>query len=510
MEPPEAGDNRDVTIPTENPHTLFNPTMKTMTGKVKYTDFKYIFMALMAILLSGCRENDDFSSGSAAEMLFTISGRSMSATRGSGIPEDDASPSELINSWWVAFANASDKKIVAFASDSRGGVWQDSFSLELTPGLYDIVAFANVVPTHASSDSYTFTASSGSSLTFTKGEVLPSGLESLTWDAPDDPLLDTDGEALWPSGHLIPMTGLQRNVRLSAQAGYPTFIEVVRQVAKIEVLLGNTTGRSITVREMTIGAMQNGPVNLFPTYSLLGDHPDLPRGLQPFTVRKTFGTNGLTLDANSGDAGADSFSGKRVVMYLPESWAEHPTGHYPIAFTIDYRPGSNSLPGVSGAQVTALLSGLEYVNRNDHVVIPVNFSDYIVKINTIYYPPIGGYPAIVEQMDNGEYYITFASSGKFVMTPLVYPASGGEALTPDQLDIIDVSVLSGSEIFSKAPAYDANADQIIGVIADGNYDTPAEAKIKIRFKVKRTDSPALDLEYSRLVTIIRKSPVSTR
>lgn len=271
------------------------------------------------------------------------------------------------------------------------------------------------------------------------------------------------------------MTGVLKNVVLSGKTGDSFTIEVVRLWAKMCFEFTTNASHPVTVKSISMTPALTGAVNLLPDYGSLGKSPVLPAG----TICSQLDRN---VDINVGsEAVSETF-------YLLESTAEsHPTGCYPLTFGLEYADGTKST-------VSALAYQLAYINRNDFVTIPVLITDWTVNLEVLFYPPIGGYPAVVVRSEDDEFYAEFGSSGLFEIAVEVTDSYTGSKLAPDRFSV-SLSVDSGGDIFSQQPV--RSNGEIIGELAEGKTGTAV-----INLDISVTDD-AIRQTYKRKLYIIR-------
>ena len=227
-------------------------------------------------------------------------------------------------------------------------------------------------------------------------------------------------------------------------------------------------------------------VNLLPNYISIGENgvqgvaPVLPDGTVCTKLEKTF--TDLTINKSAG---------KDATFYLFESTAaNHPTKHYPLTFELKYGDGTTHT-------VEALAYQLPYINRNDYITIPVLITDWLVDISVQFYPPIGGYPAVITEKKDDEFFAKFGSGGKFVINPTV-TRSNGDIVAIKDLQIT-VTTEDNNSILKTQPTYDTKTAEIVGEIKDGVIGT---AVVNLAIKVKNGD---LEYTITRKFYIIREN-----
>lgn len=401
-----------------------------------------ILPVIMALLFGSCASDEPRPASENTTSTITI------RTRAPQVAADD---NELIRSWWMAFVDGSGvvRLVIERPSDRTDAVDYETFDFKIDKGVYTVYAFANI-------------PRGTSGIDFTVGSQAPD-LSAARWSA------------VGGSGDDIPMTGMLRNVALSGKTGDRFTIEVVRLWAKMCFEFTTNVPQPVTVRRISILPALTGSVSLLPDYESLGRAPVLPAG----TVCTQLDREVNLVVGN--DMADETF-------YLLESTAEsHPTGHYPLSFGLEYTDGRS-------LTVSALAYQLEYINRNDYVTIPVLITDRTVGLDVRFYPPIGGYPAVVVDSKGDEFYAKFGSSGLFEITVEVADNYTGSKIPSDRFSV-SLSVDSGGDIFSQQPV--RSNGEIIGELAEGKTGTAV-----INLDISVTDD-AIQQTYKRKLYIIR-------
>lgn len=414
-------------------------------------------IAALTITLGACSDNNDPQPepDTAGATIVINSRADNSSINNASTPSDN----ELINSWWMVFVDNQGivQLILERPSDKTNAVAKENVELSIPSGKYTIYAFANI-------DKADFQKT----LDISKGEAMPD-LSEKTWT--------TVGQI----GDNVPMTGKLENVTIDNSSNIQVEIEVVRLWAKLRFQFTTDTDKEIKVSKITMTSARNETgVTLLPDYTSLGKKPVLPEDVSCSTLELTL-TDGLTVT---------KALGAETTVYLLESTAEsHPTGHYPLSF--EYNDGS-------ARTAHALAYQLEYINRNDFITIPVLITDWSVDATVLFYPPIGGYPAVITEKKDEEFYVKFGSAGKFVIRPTITSADGTK-VTADKLSLT-LNTDDTDGILNTAPAYDDTTGEIIGVIASGKTGTAV-----VTLTIQITTDAAIMYQIVRKFYIIRQN-----
>lgn len=372
--------------------------------------------------------------------------------------QDDIAPAtdnELINTWWMVFVN--EENIVTLLlerpADKTEAVEREEFTFNIDAGTYTVYAFANIERGTIEDD-------------ITEGQPMPV-LPTL-WN-----------KEIGPIEPLVPMTGMHQ-ITFAEGKENSLKVEVVRLWAKLCFEFRTDMAQSIKIKKISMTPALTQAINLLPDYNSLGKAPVLPENTICSTLEKI---TDITV-TNDEKTALETF-------YLFESTAKnHPTGHYPLSFELQYNNGTTR-------KADALAYELEYINRNDFITIPVLITNWNVDVSVLFYPPIGGYPAIITDKKDDEFYAKFGSPGKFVIRPTVTSADG--TIVSNSNLKIELTTDDKDKILIQQPTYDDKTSEIIGEIKIGTTGT-AIVNLKITIKVNE----ALQQTITRKFYIIRQ------
>lgn len=413
--------------------------------------------AMCLFALAACEishwDSDFSKSSEPVHAKASILSRGVTGTRSTYV--EAFNDKELINTWWIAFVNTDDNVVTAILkrdSEMTDAVKSEDFVFEIKPGRYDVYSFANI--------------------TQAKVEELAGKTIEVDSDMPDMSNVLYNITSLIPNGTtegtvLIPMTGKKA---VDIEEGSVLEFEVIRMVGKLKFTFSNSSEQPITIKYLKFNPLNEGNVLLLPDYTTLTynaeTNPKLLSGIDT--------TFNFQLDYKAGTVLQGKAENKcDTCFYVRESLASaHPTGHFLIDVGVEYgSTGSETLYyGLSDDTFTG-------INRNDYVVIPLRFTDYKIDIIPNFYPPIGGYPAIVTANEQ-EFYCTFKTQGDFQIRPFVYDNQTGDAYTEYDVRITDVV---GDDIFNKKPYVDSTTGEITGELsaAEGKAYVSLEIEVKI-------------------------------
>lgn len=367
----------------------------------------------------------------------TTGGNDLSSTFGDPDPIHDT---EKIQSWTVLFINESDKTvkqtITHKTASNANPVEEETFEVNVPDGTYTILGFANMTPPNDTDAPYSFSK-------------------------------DFLNNTLTVGTSPVPMTGRRTDIVISNNKitsapegdhlGTKNEIEVIRIPAKVEIKLKNTSSQARTVKSVTFGMLNKGDVHLFPTYSILGSDGSAGKAPTILTGTESAPQTSESVEIKLGENGAGKGIAKdaveSTVFYVRESLASstHETGRFYVAVTF---AGAN---GTETTQHFAPTDELQWINRNDHIVIPIEFDDLLVDWDVLFYPPIGGHPALSEELYGGSNIYKFQTQGKFVIRPMIRNFDG----TP--VNVNNITLTAGTPtgdtgIFKTAPTVNASGE----------------------------------------------------
>lgn len=401
--------------------------------------------------------------------------------------DPNATDNELINSWWAVFVSSTNGKVYAKHGNSLSpAVEQDIVTFEIPQGTYRVYAFANITEEQLK-------AATGISFEMKKAAPAAETISSAVWDNAAISL------NRWASEALIPMTGY-KDVKVTNEENQSFSIEVVRMLAKMELTFNNLSKQEITVNSLIFSPYSHGNINLLPDYRSL-EHA--PVYTQLDKVDETlFSTPGFRLAGNEGTTTASDsrwfYLRECVVPEKTSVEGTEATGNDGLfKFTVNMRKGAHD-----ARDVVFYVDGFSYINRNDYIRIPVNFTDitdFDVKITPKFYPPIGGYPALwtEESYTQPVTTITFRTHGQFELSPELLLADDTKLVGPEYVRIESFTVTApGPEGFMTLEWRDR---EVVGQI----FDITGSAEVEFKIGARAVNSGTYQ-EFTRKVIIKRE------
>lgn len=417
----------------------------------------HTIIASLLLSATACSSDNSVSSEPSApeETAFKVSTRALE-----GDPTGfETLDNELLQSWWVAVVDPATRRVEAVKNrpSNNTAFTEEAFEMTVRQGVYDVYAFGNytALPQALQNELAAVTAGSTLDKTTFEGNV--------------------SFEATYPAGTLIPMSGVLRNVRIAGRVETPVTIEVVRMLAKLEFEFINSSTTSLSIGNLTLGLLRQGPVLRFPTFAAGSTDIAAPTIL-PGSEEQT-----PTLTFNPAIAPTAGNPVKHHFYVRETTAAPHLTGQFHISVPLsrDGKPASESLSAlIPGKDAT---SGIDAIRRNDYIQVPLRFTDWILRLEVNFYPPIGGLPAVVKEERNDEYYIKFGSSGAFEFIPYLRKFNETEyvALKTLATNVTITKVSDPNNIIKTDLTYNTASGEFLGEISDQVASGTAQFKITI-------------------------------
>ncbi len=367
-------------------------------------------------------------------------------SRAAGDTQPETLPNELINDWWVVFVDASGtvRCIVENSSQLDSPVERDEFTVDLPVGTYSLYAFANL----SKEQLYERTG-----IKFIIGEKAMPNPAAAVWD---DMANNPEKTAL------IPMSG---TTTIDFRNTQSFTVEVIRMLAKVRISVRNTSSAKLEVNRLSFGILNRGPVKLLPDYTALGSCPDIMESAKYEKEELTFDNMNVGLDPDEN---------MTHTFYVRESAAKwtHPAERYFVTFTVS-RPD-----GTTADEHYAITDNLQWIQRNDFIDIPIVISDMTIDWSVLFYPPIGGYPAVMTEAEGDSHFMTFGTSGKFRIRPEI--KEDNRIVPPADYDFEITKVDGNINIFTKLPSKNSATGEIIGELSSVTGTATLDCKVTVR------------------------------
>ncbi|WP_300741044.1 FimB/Mfa2 family fimbrial subunit [uncultured Duncaniella sp.] len=368
-------------------------------------------------------------------------------SRASGDTQPETLPNELINNWWVAFVDASGtvRSIVENSPQLASPVERDEFTVDLPVATYTLYAFANL----SKEQLYQRTG-----VKFVVGEKLVKEPSVAVWDNMTNNPEKTA---------LIPMSG---TTTIDFRNTQSFTVEVIRMLAKVRISVQNTSSAKLEVKRLSFGILNRGPVRLLPDYKALESCPDIMESAKNGKEELTFDNMNVSLGVNKS---------MTHTFYVRESAAKwtHPTGRYFVTFTVS-RPD-----GATADEHYAITDDLQWIQRNDFIDIPIVISDMTIDWSVLFYPPIGGYPAVMTEVEGDTHFMTFGTSGKFRIRPEI--KDNNRIVPPADYDFEITEINGDKKIFTNQPEKNTVTGEIIGELSSVTGTATLDCKVTVRY-----------------------------
>lgn len=423
----------------------------------------------------------EFEEGIPTEIGISISSHfnAMGTSRADGTPADPEDDNEKINDWFIVFADTKTNTVQKVITRSGAGiatknnpVEAETFRFVIPSGHYNVYAFANISETELNTVE---------GLSFTVGSGMSSDIEAKEW-----------GSELnnWDISKSIPMTGFLKNIEVKNTIEENFSIEVVRMVAKVEFRFSNPTDTDITITGVSFDPVTSSAVSLFPRNSKGIDYGHLGNGAYSPLAGASYAPLSITTQNWVVETGEEN---KPYSFYMKETISKMENDK---AFTVGIKVRHGD--GTAEQQQYNITKDIkDYINRNDWIVIPIMLSQYDVSAEAIFYPPIGGYPAVLSTTDpDGSQVFTFGTEGKFAIVPHVIDKMTGSHLAPIKYTISLGTIKDEDGIFSSAPIVTPTStslqDEITGTLSTAKGKATVELSVIIGTQT-----------YTRTIYIIR-------
>lgn len=417
--------------------------------------------AIMLLSLWACSSDDSVTPAPVNNSII-ISSRT----------EQTADDNELIHDYTVVFVNGASTvcAVVNRAETAVKGFDYEEFEVEINPGIYTIYAFANC---SALPDNIRDVLG-----TLSVGSPLPANFPELTAKL----------NAYYAPGSLIPMSGIMKGVTISGLPNSNLSVEVIRMLARIEFMFTNATSDPVEITGVSLLPVYCGDVSALPMFET-GSGKIARPVLLPGSVAEAV-EHKIGAELQGGQSNLASH------FYIRESVADqHPSGLFSMSVKVIRNDRAEE-------ELYALTPDLNVVRRNDYIQIPIVLTDYMLDVDTEFYPPIGGYPAVVVEHNNNEFYIRFGSSGRFIITPRVRNTSDGTFVSPSCIDIHIEAVDDPSGILDgdNDTKLQEQAGELLGTLASGT--ARGTARIELHITVNEPGKP-VSRTFKRNFYIVR-------
>lgn len=360
-------------------------------------------LVLLANVIFSCTgdyddiENSEDYTGTPVSVAVNIATKA-----NTGVYAAPVDPEDLIAKYRIAFAQTNGR-IVAIVDNTCAPTEKDPFEVRLSPGTYNVYAFANMDGNYLDE------------LGIIEGNNIPSNIKTLRYHVPGH---FSDGKLLAKEdlGGYIPMTGIcPQRIQITERVNQTFNVEVRRLFAKIQFDYTNKTKtkwelRSQSIHDLTVNATDGNGSILLMNYEEGRDQLSLLTPAPKATLSHTY-TTPLTLNAEGGEASQ--------TFYVLESEANSLTNCFMMEFNVALPKSEDSDENIRYSLTDP--SVLTLIHRNDWIRIPVTLADWLLHLEVLFYPPIGGYPgAEIKEDGTNEFTVSFASGGDFIINPTVY------------------------------------------------------------------------------------------
>lgn len=453
----------------------------------------YYYICIWAVcLLAACSAGDDATSfpgqvDSANRVGVTLQLSALSSqtsqssrsslTRAAWETDTEAWPGEMMKSWFVVVVqNGMIEKIIT--SDLKSDVTEvekDQVFVELKKGETTFYSFANIKPEEI-----------GLNASTSVGQPLPDGFDEKTYQ------MDGNSQRF----HL--------SMKPDLQDGYPMSnkqvvnitdnqqvinLEVIRMVAKVQLLITNATDHDIVLKSITLSDVtQNGNQNI-----KLLPNVDLANKLKGVNLADGVAKETITLEAddNNGITIGEGAT-QKAYFYMNESLVDKGADGGNRYFILSLTT-VDAATGATSNHRYAMLSWNE-IRRNDYLKIPIKLEDYQIRWTVEAFSPIGVLPKVKDDGENLS--LDFGYYGEFHIKPEVIKLSrtGSQTLSVSEWQMGTDATGSdgwklqeqypqgedGVNIFNSSPAWVPSAYRLEGEMGNRTGSAIYTMKIKVK------------------------------
>ena len=443
----------------------------------------FLFVMLPVLALAGCSKPTSDSPDQDNPDNAPVRRASVTVRAGQ---DPNATDNELINDWWAVFVSRTNGKVYAKHGNSLSpAAEQDIVTFEIPQGTYRVYAFANITEEQLKT-------ATGISFEMKKTAPPAETISSAVWDNGAISL------NRWASEARIPMTGY-KDVKVTNEENQSFSIEVVRMLAKMELTFRNLSKQDVAVNSLDFSPYSHGDIFVLPDYNSLEQEPNYTQ--TDAVDELLFGAPGFRLAKKEGSVPAsrtERFYLRECIVPKPgpADGTEAAPDNGLFKFTVNIQKGA-----YEARDVVFYVDGFSYINRNDYIRIPVNFTDltaFDVRITPKFYPPIGGYPALwtEDSYTQPVTTITFRAHGYFELTPELL-LDDTKLTGPEYVRIESFTVTApGPDGFMTLEWRDR---EVVGQI----FDITGSAEVEFKIGARTVNSGAYQ-EFTRTVKIIRE------
>lgn len=348
-------------------------------------NYKFFIISVLAIVLASCANDEnepvtpDKPTGDSVRVTLSIGVQEPVTSGTTRATTDNGTSDEWMKSWKVVAVKDGKVEQIISSSTITTPLEEDAVDVTLATGSTTFYSFANLSDTE-------FNA-----LGFTEGNALPDGFDNTSFSVDGNQSTASD----FTNG--IPMSNKQ-TVDVTANARIE--LEVVRMVAKIQVVLTNPTSEAITVTKVGLRDITSNPASI---YLLPGDISNTTTGkrntnLNGTPTRDTYEyevpESQQTVPARSGDMdGTQTLS-----FYVNESVASDASANAATGignhFILELYQGSSTSPLAYTFNESTTDDGTLWstIARNELHVLPITLQKYRIDFYVRPYTAIGVLP----------------------------------------------------------------------------------------------------------------------
>ena len=302
----------------------------------------------------------------------------------------------------------------------------------------------------------------------------------------------------------IPMTNVET---YEVSRDVTIHLTLYRMLTKIRFDLTNTTGKELQLKTISLGNVTPNHTEGTPSYLTFLPQRDANGGqlttfpLPSSTAQRSTETLETDVSGETGSELADKANFQKRI-YFNESVSDHASRQFPLELKYTF----------TDEEITRnALIKLSSLPRNNAAIVPIKITNYDVRLETFFYPPIGGYPGFREENNTAENYyaVIFEGGGDFVMRPYVYayadrnsPEKWYELTNTLLIKNYGLTVEDPDGIFTTKPHFDPVTGEILGSLDPLQTGT---ATVQLGVTIILTADPEVTQVFNRTLYIVKQN-----
>lgn len=378
-------------------------------------NYKFFIISILAVVLASCANDEnepttpDKPAGDSVRVTLSIGVQSPVVSGTTRAAEtDNGTSDEWMKSWKVvAVQNNTVEKIITPSSTITTPLEEDAVDVTLSTGSTTFYSFANL-----SDDEF-------NALGLTEGSTLPTDFDNTSFSV--------NGNQSAASGFTngIPMSNKQ-TVDVTTNARIE--LEVIRMVAKVQVVLTNPTSEAITVSKIGLMDITSNPASIYLLPGTISDSSTGKRNTHLYGSSNTTATYEYEVPTDQQTVAANNGT-QTLTFYVNESEASDATANTttntPKHFILELYQGSSTTPLTYTFNEGSTNDGTMWstIARNELHVLPITLQRYRIDFYVRPYTAIGVLPEY--DMDSEIATINLGLYGHYDIIPRIHDLVSG-------------------------------------------------------------------------------------